>query len=295
MPNALAHLPQFKQQQINDVANIIREVVQPEKIILFGSYATNTWVEDEYIEDGIRYSYNSDYDFLVVTKGRQEKDYILSDKIVNRARSITKIVVNPIILEIDYINEGLEIGQYFFTDIINDGIVLHDTGNTSFAEPRILSQQEQKVVSQNYFNVWFNRAADFLEIAEGCFQKNKLSLGAFQLHQATENFYNTVLLVCTGYKPKTHSLDKLRQYAKPWSKELFTLFPIEENPSDCHLFDLLRRGYIDARYKYDYTVTEEELHVLIKKIERMRVMVRALCVEKITSSTNKHQLLLQAP
>ena len=35
-----------------------------EKIILFGSYARGTWVEDGYVKAGITYEYKSDFDLL---------------------------------------------------------------------------------------------------------------------------------------------------------------------------------------------------------------------------------------
>ena len=123
MKTSLTHLPEYKQQQILQITEIIKEVVAPEKIILFGSYATGTWVEDEYFENGIRYSYISDYDFLVVTKNNEEKEHLLTDKIVNRSRHLTHVAVNCIILDINYINEGLSFGQYFFADIVKERCV----------------------------------------------------------------------------------------------------------------------------------------------------------------------------
>ena len=81
-------------------------------------------------------------------------------------------------------------------------------------------------------------------------------MAAFLLHQAAENFYYTVLLVFTGYKSKTHNLRKLRKQAKYLSEKLFLVFPIENNKKEKHLFDLLKRGYIDARYRSDYIITD---------------------------------------
>lgn len=39
MNTTLSHLPEKKQHEIQRIAGIIREVVDPEKIILFGSHA----------------------------------------------------------------------------------------------------------------------------------------------------------------------------------------------------------------------------------------------------------------
>ena len=284
MKTSLTHLPVYKQQQILQITDIIKEVVAPEKIILFGSYATGTWVEDEYIEQGIRYTYISDYDFLVVTKNNEEKEHLLTDKIVNRSRHLTHVAVNCIILDINYINEGLSFGQYFFADIVKEGVLLYNTGKVQFSEAKELTPAEQKEIAQRYFNQWFERGSDFLKGTEFYLKEGSLKLGAFMLHQATECFYNTVLLVFTGYKPKTHSLEKLRQYAKPYSKELLEIFPERTgDKTEAHLFDLLKRGYIDARYKNDYTITSEELSALIDKVKAMQQVVESICKIKITS------------
>jgi predicted nucleotidyltransferase len=39
-------------------------------IILFGSYAKGTWVQDWYTEGHILYSYQSDFDIMVIVKGK---------------------------------------------------------------------------------------------------------------------------------------------------------------------------------------------------------------------------------
>lgn len=116
------------------------------------------------------------------------------------------------------------------------------------------------------------------------FEKNKYKKAVFLLHQAAEHFYNTVLLVFTGYKPKTHNLDKLRQYAKQLSEDLFAVFPYPiEDKDEIHLFNLLKKGYIDARYKDDYVITADELEKLIERIYLMQTIVKTICLEKINS------------
>ena len=287
---SLTHLPEYKQQQILQIADVIKEVVAPEKIILFGSYATGTWVEDEYFENDIRYSYISDYDFLAVTKAEDKKEHLLNDKIISRSRHITKVPVNCIIHNIDYINEGLLFGQYFFADIVKEGVLLSDTGAVEFVQPKELTNEERNEVASRYFEQWFTSAKEFVELAEFAKGKRQSKKCAFLLHQATECFYNTLLLVFTGYKPKTHSLEKLRQYSKPYSKELLQLFPDNAaNQTESHLFDLLKRGYIDARYKNDYTITEEELSALIEKVKTMQETVERICRDKINSLGNGKQ------
>jgi len=85
-----------------------------------------------------------------------------------------------------------------------------------------------------------------------------------------------------GYKPKTHNLQKLRNYAKHISTNLYTIFRTPSSDErEFHLFDLLKRGYIDARYKLDYHITAEELQTFIEKVTRMQGIVEKICKDRI--------------
>jgi HEPN domain-containing protein/predicted nucleotidyltransferase len=283
MKTSLAHLPQAKQEQILQIMEIIREVATPEKIILFGSYAKGKQVEHRYTgKDGIHYEYISDYDFLVVTQNNTIKEYELEDIINNRTERFEPSI-NVQIHEIDYVNEGLEFGQYFFTDIVSEGILLYDTGKVQFATPKELTATEEKEKAQRYFDIWFVGGVGFFKSVGFNLQEKEYKIAAFELHQAAESFYYASLLVFTGYKPKTHNLWKLRKQAKVLSEDLFLIFPVETDKFENYLFDLLKRGYIDARYKSEYSITERELRSLIERVKRMKETVERICKEKISS------------
>ena len=281
MNTSLEHLPEHKQKQLKEITEIIVKAVDPEKVILFGSHATGRWVEHRYTEGGITYEYISDYDILVITKsGEQRKDYEVQDLIENRC--VYKTPVTVITHDIDFINKMLTEGQYFFTDIEKEGILLYDAGNIPLAERKPLSRWEAKSVAQQYYDQWFISAKEFVEVAAFCLQRQQLKIGAFNLHQATERTYNAIILVETGYKPKTHNLDKLKRYSKRFSEELESVFPYN-TPEEKHLFDLLKRGYIDARYKDHYEITAEELAQLIERVSSLQIIAEKICQEKIAS------------
>ena len=182
MKTSLSYLPQIKQEQILQVVDIIKKVANPEKIILFGSYAKGTFVEHRYKgKDGILYEYISDYDFLVVTKDNPVQVYELDDKITTLAERIQP-ALNVEIHEIDYINEGLQFGQYFFSDIVREGILLYDTGKVQFAEPKELTAAEKKIIAQRYFDIWFPKGCDFLQGVDFFISQGSLKIAAFISH-----------------------------------------------------------------------------------------------------------------
>lgn len=281
MKTSLSHLPEQKQQEILRIAEIIREVVHPEMIILFGSYAKGTYVEDRYRgKDGITYEYISDYDFLVVTKNNQEKTYSQESKIMDRIDRY-RPPVNLEIHEIEYINLGLEMGEYFFVDIVREGIVLQDSTEVRFASPRELTQKEKKEKAVRYMETWLPQAGEFIEGCRFYLSRGNLKTGVFLLHQAAESLYYTTLLIFSGYKPKTHNLWKLRRKTKPYSPELFSIFKTETDKTEEHLFELLKGGYVDARYKSDYQITENELVLLLERVTSMMIVVSQLSKSEI--------------
>lgn len=283
MKTSLSHLPENKQHEIHRIAEIIREVVNPEKVILFGSYAKGGWVEDRYTDKhGTLYEYVSDYDLLVVTKNNPEKTATQESTIMDRVNRY-KPPVNLEIHELDYINKGLEEGEYFFVDIINEGILLYDKNQLAFASSKELTREEKRLKANRYFDTWFPQAGGLVRGSEFHFSHTELKLSVFSLHQAAESLYYAILLVFTDYKPKTHNLWKLRKKSKPYSKELFETFRAEIDKNEEHLFDLLKRAYIDARYRSDYVITASELSTLIERVKQMIPIVEDACSTRIES------------
>ena len=58
----------------------------------------------------------------------------------------------------------------------------------------------------------------------GNFEKEYFHKAAFMLHQATEHFYTTILLVFTDYRPKDHNLETLGLKVEMCDKR-FAVFP----------------------------------------------------------------------
>ena len=67
MKTTLTHLPPHKQAELRQIVGaLIPQFKDIEMVILYGSYARGTWVEDKYVENGNTYEYKSDYDLLVI-------------------------------------------------------------------------------------------------------------------------------------------------------------------------------------------------------------------------------------
>lgn len=287
--NKLSHLPQNKQEQLAEIVDIICNISDPAMVILFGSHTSDKWVEDEYEERGATYSYISDYDILVVLpEGDREKENEIASKIENKTLKY-KNDVSPIVHSFNYVNKGLEMGQYFFRDIIKEGIVLFDTGEFIFSESKSLTKEQIKSLAIQYYDKWVKSGSRFLTLTKVIseeFLRKKLPLNEliFNLNQSAEKFYGGILLVYTGYKPKTHRLKAYRKYAKHISEDLNHVFkyPLEDGEEN-RLFDILNKAYLDARYQDDYYISPDDFKKLINKVELLERVVIKLCELRISN------------
>ena len=90
----------------------------------------------------------------------------------------------------------------------------------------------------------------------------------------------TVLLVFTDYKPKIHDLEELHIKVCKLDARFKTVFP-KQTEEEKRLFTMLRKAYIDARYKLGYQIKKEELEYLSERVKRLKQLTEALCKEKI--------------
>ena len=276
MKDTLDHLPARKQQQLRAVAELIRAEADPEMVILFGSHARGDWVEDP------AGGYFSDFDVLVIVKSRPLVDkHDLWSKIEQRAPRITRPTeLSLIVHDIDDVNEQLEKGFYFFSDIRREGVLIYDSGRHQLAEAKERSAVERRAYAEKCFTDWFKSANGFLRQHEHAVNDGELNIAAFELHQATERFYHCALLVLTAYKPKTHNLDDLGKRAADLHPLLRNVFP-RATPDDDRLFKLLKHAYVDARYDPSFAITKEELETLASHVRVLRDRVERVCRERI--------------
>lgn len=264
-----------------------------EMIILYGSYARGDYVLwDEYIDRGTQYSYQSDLDILVVVSDnrprmierqtlREDVAMIYHRKLEYRRHASPQFIAE----QIETLNNLLEQKQYFFTDIVKEGIRIYDSGKFKLAKPRELSFIEIKEIAEADYKKFFRSGSTFLNTGflnykEG--DEENYIVGSFVLHQACERFYNAISLVFTNYRPKTHKLPDLLAMVKGFSRELMCVFP-GQTDFEKRCYDLLCRAYIEARYEKDFTVTREELEYMLSRIGILKEITERICTEKIAS------------
>ncbi|CAG5068014.1 hypothetical protein DYBT9623_00742 [Dyadobacter sp. CECT 9623] len=277
MKTTLTHLPEDKQEELKTITEIILSKITAEMVILFGSHARGDWVED-FQET---YEYVSDYDILVITKDRKaargHKKWQDLDRELAAHQDITK--ANIIQHSVWFVNDKIERNYYFFIDILKEGVLLFDSGKFSLSEPKEMKSEDRKEKAKEQFQHWFGTANEFIDIDKDL-EKGHLKKAAFLLHQATERYYATTLLVFTDYKPRTHDIEELGKQVEKLHPDFATAFP-KNTAEEVRLFKLLKKAYIDARYDMNYKIEKEELEYLSDRVKLLKDLTERICNERI--------------
>jgi len=283
LKTSLDHLPNHKQYEIYGIMLSIKDLVNPEMIILFGSYSRGDWVDERYYDENrTLHEYKSDYDFLVVTEHHQDMPPGLGKRIRQRVKRQERLQASPHIIfhDINFLNKELEEGHYFFRDIIHEGILLYSSNKYELATPKDLSNYERGEKAKLYFNQWMNKGDELFDVYNYALGKSMYATAIFQLHQAAESYYSAIHLVFTVYKPKTHDLRDLNKQACHFDARFKIIFP-DQTENEKRLFSILVKSYIDSRYKLNYSVNPKDLIWLAERVKLLKELALNLCLERI--------------
>jgi predicted nucleotidyltransferase/HEPN domain-containing protein len=298
MRTDLDHLPAAKQRELERVVQIVFEEFEEArglatqdwkkkgrilKIILYGSYARGGWVDEPHTAKG----YQSDFDLLIIVNDKRLTDRVAywakAEERLNRELAITKTLktpVNFIVHTLHEVNDGLAHGRYFFMDVAREGIALYQSDDSELAEPKPKTPAQALAMAKEYFEEWFPAAAGREKLAKYAVSEGLLKHAAFEYHQAAENLYHCVLLVCTFYTPHVHNLAFLRTQAERIDRRLAYVWPMDTR-KDRAMFEKLKDAYVKARYSKHYRISAEELNWLGARVEELASAVAAVCLERI--------------
>ena len=296
MKTSLDHIPPRKQLELDRVKEILHEEFEDAlkegtaefkkrgrilKIILFGSYAKGGWVDEPFTMKG----YRSDFDLLVIVNDRRLSDfatywYKAADRLI-RDKSI-ETPVSFIVHSRREVNAYLKEGQYFFSDIRKEGIVLYELDDEPLAEPGLLSLEDQLRVARDHFAHRFAAASKFHKGSSFYLREEDFNEAAFLLHQSLEQAYACVLLTMSNYGPASHNLKFLRSLAEGLDRRLADAFPRDQHRERAW-FNTLNEAYVKARYSRHSEISNDSLVWLSGRAAQLLKLVEKTCLEHIES------------
>ncbi|MFK4822197.1 nucleotidyltransferase and HEPN domain-containing protein [Ochrobactrum quorumnocens] len=299
MKDRIDHLPHVKQHELRRVVEVLLEEFEDAlkegsadfkkrgrilKIVLFGSYARGTQVDEPHTGKG----YRSDFDLLIIVNNRKLADFETywhkaEDRLM-RMRDV-QTPVNFIVHSLREVNSRIKEGRYFFTDIRREGIVLYELDAEPLDQPGALNPEDAYRVAKEYFYDRLPHARVFAKTARFLLDERDLREATFILHQAIEQAYSSFLLVTTNYSPASHNLKFLRRLSEGLRNELAKAWPQDQQRYKAW-FNIVNEAYVKARYSPHFDITEEALRWLLQQTNLLIAEIEEICsqhLEKIAS------------
>ncbi|AYJ85437.1 HEPN domain-containing protein (plasmid) [Sphingomonas paeninsulae] len=287
-PRQQSELEWAKQTLVEEFSSAISRATQPWKkngkilkIILFGSYSRDDWVDEP--ENG----YQSDFDLLVIVSHKDLTDvadywYVAEDKI-QRDPEIAR-PVNIIVHTLEEVNQALRRGEYFWVDIARDGIMLYELPGSALATPMPLTPVDAYQMAADYLTRQRSSLDNWLRMSDLAMGEGSTAdwrnKAAFNLHQAAETAYACFLLVRTLYFPRSHNVKFLRSLAEDKEPRLIAAWP-REMRSDRRRFELVKRAYVEARYSDSYEISADDLAAISSCVRTLRDIVEQVSLERL--------------
>ncbi|MBB4573550.1 nucleotidyltransferase and HEPN domain-containing protein [Rhizobium lentis] len=296
MKSSLDHMPLRKQRELGRVLEILHEEFEDAlkdgtaefkkrgrilKIILFGSYAKGGWVDEPFTMKG----YRSDFDLLIIVNNRKlcefaEYWYKAADRLIHDKTIETP--VSFIVHSRREVNSYLKEGQYFFSDIRKEGVVLYELDNEPLAEPKPLSPADRLRVAKEHFDHRYGAALKFHKGLMFYLRERDFNEAAFLMHQSLEQAYSCVLLTLTNYGPPSHNIKFLRSLAEEQDRRLAQAFPRDQHRERAW-FNTLNEAYVKARYSKHFEISEEALGWLTARTALLIEIVKSVCEGQLRS------------
>lgn len=301
MKSSLNHIPLRKQRELARALEILHEEFEDAlgegtadfkkrgrilKIILFGSYARGTFVDEPHTMKG----YRSDFDLLVIVNNRKLTDfaeywYKAADRLIRD--SFIETPTQFIVHSRREVNTELKEGHYFFSDIRKEGIVLYELDDEPLAEPKPLTAEERLRVAREHFeerlpNAQRSQQTAAFQLANSATDIKWRKDAAFALHQTLEQAYSSVLLTLTNYGPPSHNIKFLRSLAEEQDLRLVEAFPRDQHRERAW-FNTINEAYVKARYSKHFEISEEALVWLGERTAHLLERVKIVCDEHIAT------------
>lgn len=297
MRTDLDHLPSHKQRELDLIVEMLFQGLRDAtsnatgrrksgrilKIILFGSYARDDWVDAPLDAN----KYKSDYDLLVIVNQKELTDRAAywdeTEQRIVTAYNFEKTLRTPanfIVHSLQEVNDALAHGRLFFMNILSDGIILYESDDRPLKTPVPKTPEMALAAAEGYFTEYMADAAEFFAGHQDAFARGHYRKAAFDLHQMVENLYQGLLLTFTFYTPYDHNILFLRDLAEELDRSLFEVWP-RGSRRERALYQKLKDAYRKARYSRHYKISREDLAWLAEHAQVLGQRVHALCMARI--------------
>lgn len=267
--SAYQHLVAGHETLLGSVTERVKETVAMERLYLLGLTHTQHRTETLFAAAGAAQNEATHCWLLAVVSEGGPGLHNLPDKL--ETGLLPLVLSTVIVLSAADFRQWLTEGHPFAAAVYGSGYLLHQEPGLVLPTPAEVDEVHRQKENALLLTQTRQRVREFLAGAELYSVRLQYGLAAFLLHQAAEQALRTMLILHTGFRLNTHSLDRLLRCCALFYSASLALFP-RRSEKDKRLFALLQKAYVNARYKEDYRIKREELKALTEKVRLLQAL-----------------------
>lgn len=265
-------IPKENRAEILRVAALIRDHTKADLIILFGKYVS-----------GKMQSVLGGYEFLLLIDSKPAPNICKLHDWLNAVWPPSERIEPNIFIHSSstgYVNK-CNSRSYFYLNIRNEGIILHDSGFYNlFSRQRFKSTYAHREACKSFAH-FFTMGVNFSDQAELSWEKGHPQMAAFHFFHATDLLLKTVEAVFYGDIIRVPNLVQTYLRVRHFSKELAVLFDQSVNKNR-QIFKLLTRFYKDdVLERREITFTQKQYNYCLGKLTALQKIVKEVCKDHI--------------
>jgi|GEM_PF-1944535 len=257
-PQAQPHqyMPEWveEDQQLSRIVSFITATIQPEKIY---KVPHPPLLHQPSVTDLI----------IVLPDTMQQKPFSEYETLIEAA-CLADTLLQFSLLQSSHLNTILNEGHIFYSNFCTAQNLIYGKKEMETPKTSVEIGKQLKQKAMESFQKSFSRAEAFLTNAKNNQEQSVNTLAVFFLHQATELCCRALIASFLGIEKKTHSLPQLKKYCRRYTPVVQQIFP-DSTPEEKRLLKLLDDAYLAARYEQEYTITQNDLDALMKKVIRL--------------------------
>jgi len=228
------------------------------------------------------------YYLLVITQGSTRIENGIQEFINSHYKEAVMMVLAH---GVETLQKNTAYCNPFFSAVFNNGLLLYSADGIMYNSERPVVKPEKRLAEA--MSQWCHRcemAVGFKRSITQVMDDGYYNVAVFLMHQVVEQACIGMIWVFMGYKSDMHNLKRLLYICGCFSKRPMQHFLAHE--ADECLLGLLMKSYSAARYKDDFTVTEQDGKRLQQLTEGFLAMAKQMCDEKFREMEEAQQVLV---
>ncbi|MBS7565330.1 HEPN domain-containing protein [Mucilaginibacter sp. Bleaf8] len=204
--------------------------------------------------------------FVIMDDSVKLPEHEIANKIEDHCRFLGRIFA--FVQKLGAATEAIKQGDRFLHIILSNSLTVFSAPETALLSTQAVDDQVWAAEAEKDWNRWGAQGKAFMKGAIQYLGEHHYALALFSLHQAAESSLIGIIHAILGYRTSGHNLPRMIKLTLLFTDEIKRALELNTTEG-VQLFNLLQRGYSEARYQPEFNLDEESVKLLKDKVQQL--------------------------